>query len=201
MPEQSSVHGYGSWAKQRIDEMDATLASIEAKLGEVKADTKEKTNQVIADLKKRRDEFQAKIQGQAEVGQAAAQAHAAQLDSQWREFEAHVKTYFDTVGKQMEQQQATFQEVAAAQAKAWRDAAEALHNEATKIATARRADVDSAIKQMKEDAAEAEAKLQKLKQTGADSWATLSAALADSRKSFDRANQEAWEALKRAVSS
>jgi hypothetical protein len=54
---------------------------------------------------------------------------------------------------------------------------------------------------MKAAAAEAEAKLQKLKQTGAESWATLSAALAESRKDFDRANQEAWEALKRAVSS
>lgn len=201
MPEQSSMHGYVSWAKQRIDEMDAALASIEAKLGEVKADSKEKANQVVSDLKKRRDEFRAKIKGQADTGQAAAQAHKAQLDSQWREFEAQVKTYFDTAGKQIEQQQATFRQIADAQAKAWSDAANALHNEATKIATARRADVDSAIKQMKADASEAEAKLQKLKQTGAESWATLSAALAESRKAFDRANQEAWEALKRAVSS
>ncbi len=53
---------------------------------------------------------------------------------------------------------------------------------------------------MSEDAAEAERRLQRLRQAGADSWATLSAALAESRKAFDRANQEGWEALKRAAS-
>ena len=31
MPEQSSLHVYLNWAKERIDEMDAALASFEAK--------------------------------------------------------------------------------------------------------------------------------------------------------------------------
>jgi hypothetical protein len=54
------------------------------------------------------------------------------------------------------------------------------------------------VKQMKADAAEAEAGLQKLKQAGSETWAALSAALAESRKAFDQANQKAWDALKRA---
>jgi hypothetical protein len=52
---------------------------------------------------------------------------------------------------------------------------------------------------MKADAAEAETRLQKLKQAGGESWSALSAALAESRKAFDRANQQAWDALKRAL--
>jgi hypothetical protein len=52
---------------------------------------------------------------------------------------------------------------------------------------------------MKADAAEAEARLQKLKQAGSESWAAMSAALAESRKAFDQANQKAWGALKRAT--
>ena len=124
------------------------------------------------------------------------QAGKAQLESQWHGFEAQVKTYFDTVGKQIEQQQATFRDVAAAQAQAWREAAETFHSEAAKIAAARRADLETAVKQMKADAAEAEARLQKVKQAGSESWAALSAALAESRKAFDRANQKAADALK-----
>ena len=31
MPEQSSVHFYLNWAKERIDEMDAALALLEVK--------------------------------------------------------------------------------------------------------------------------------------------------------------------------
>ncbi|HSK28486.1 MAG TPA: hypothetical protein VLA17_00850 [Candidatus Limnocylindria bacterium] len=201
MAEQSSMHAFLNWTKQRIDEMDATLASLEAKVGQVKAELKAKADQMLADMKKRRDEFQAKAKTQAQAGEAAMQTSKAQLESQWHGFEAQVKTYFDTVGKQIEQQQATFRDVAAAQAKAWREAADKLHSEASKVAAAKRADVDAAVKQMKADAVEAEARLQKLKQAGSESWAAMSSALAESRKAFDQANQKAWDALKRATPS
>jgi hypothetical protein len=194
----SSMHLYLNWAKERLDEMDAALASLEAKGSQVKADSKIKADQLIDDLKKRRTEFQAKVKAQAQAGEAALQANKAQLELQWHGFEAQVKAYFDTIGRQVEQQQATFRDVAAAQTKAWREAADTFHQAATSVAAARRADLDAAIKQMKVDECEAEARLQKLKQAGSESWATLSAALAESRKTFDRANQEAWDALKRA---
>ena len=61
MPAQSSMHFYLNWAKERIDEMDATLASLEANASQVQAEFKVKANQLIADLKKRRDQFQAAV--------------------------------------------------------------------------------------------------------------------------------------------
>jgi hypothetical protein len=198
MPEQSSMHSYLNWTKERLDEMDATLASLEAKASQVKADSKAKADQLITDLKKRRDEFQVKVKAQAQAGEAALQAIKTQLESQWQAFEAHVKTYFETVGKQIELQQATFRDVATAQVKAWREAADKVHDAAAKVATEKRANVDAAVKQMKTDAAEAEARLQKLKQAGKESWTALSAALAESRKAFDQANQKASDELKRA---
>jgi hypothetical protein len=200
MAEQSSMHAYLNWTKQRIDEMDATLASLEAKVGQVKAETKTMAEQTIADLKKRRDEFQAKATAQAQAGEAAMQAGKAQLEAQWRGFEAQVKAYFDTVGKQVEHHQDTFRDVAAAQAKAWREAADRLYSEAAKVVATGRADADTAVKQMKAEAADAEARLQKLKQAGSESWAAMSSALAESRKAFDQANQKAWDAIKRATS-
>jgi hypothetical protein len=196
MPEQSKMHFYLNWAKERIDEMDATLASLEAKASQVQADSKVKANQLIADLQKHRDEFQADVKKHAEAGEAAWQRTKPQLESRWNEFEAQVKTYIDTVGKQVQQQQATFRDVAAAQVKAWREAADKLKSEA---ANAQRADLDAALKQMKADASDAEARLQKLKQAGGESWTAFGAALAESRKAFDRANQSAWDALKRAA--
>ena len=199
MAEQSSMHSYLNWAKQRIDEMDATLASLEAKAGQVQADSKVKANQLIADLKKQRDEFQANVNKQAKATEAAWESNKAQLDSQWKAFEAQVRTYIDTVAKQLPQQQALFRDVAAAQVKTWRQAANAIQDVATNFAAGRRADVDAAVTKMKADATEAEARLQKLNQAGNESWAALSAALAESRKTFDRANQAAWDAVKRAA--
>ena len=199
MSQESSMHVYLNWTKERIDEMDATLASLEAKAAQVKADSKVKAEQLVADLKKRRDAFKADAKAKAQVGEAALHGAKAQLESQWKGFEAQVKAYFDTVGKQVEQQQATFRDVASAQAKAWHDTVDKLQAEAAKVAAAKRADIDAAVKQMKADATEAEARLQKLKQASGESWAVLSGALAESRKTFDQANQKAWETLKRAV--
>ena len=54
---------------------------------------------------------------------------------------------------------------------------------------------------MKADAATAEVKLQKLAQAGTESWSALNAALAETRATFDRANQAAREAFKRATGS
>ena len=67
MPTQSSIHFYLNWAKERIDEMDATLASLESKTSEVQADARVKANQAIADLGKKRDDFRDTVKKQAEA--------------------------------------------------------------------------------------------------------------------------------------
>jgi hypothetical protein len=54
--------------------MDATLASLETKASQVKAESKAKADQMLADMKKRRDEFQAKAKAQVQAGEAAMQA-------------------------------------------------------------------------------------------------------------------------------
>jgi hypothetical protein len=199
MREQSSIHAFFNWTKQRIDEMDATLASFEGQAATAKAESKVKTDQLIADLKKLRDEFQAKAKAQADAGEAALKAGKAQLEAQWQAFEAQVKNYFDALGKHVEQEKATFHSVAAAQAKAWREAVDKFHSDAGKVAAAHRADLDAAVKQMKADAAAAGQRLEKLKQAGNETWSALSAALAESRKAFDHANQQVGEALKRSA--
>jgi hypothetical protein len=197
MTEQSSVHAYLNWTKERIDEMDAALASLEAKAAQMTDDSKVDADQLIADLKKQRGEFQAAIKKQVEAGEAVWQRTKPQLESQWNRFEAQVETYIDTVGKQIPEQQAIFGEVVKAQMKSWREAADIIGETAMKFAAGRRAEIDAAVKQMKADATEAEARLRKLKQTGNEPWAALSAALAESRKAFDRANQAACDAVKR----
>ena len=169
MTEQSSMHLYLNWTKERIDEMDAALASLEVKASQAKADSKDKADEIIADLKKRRDEFQALLKTQAESGEAAWARAKTELDKQWNGFEAQVQTYFESAGKQIEQQQATFKDIAAAQAKAWSEAADKFKLAAGKVAAARRADLETALQQMKSDASEAEARLQKLNQAGSES--------------------------------
>ncbi len=123
----------------------------------------------------------------------------AKLEADWRSFEAEVKKYVETFGKEIEHQQATFKVQADAQLKAWRGAADQLGVDAKKFAADRRGEIDAALQRMSADAAEAEKKLQKLDQAGTQSWSALMAALTETRAAFDRANQAAQEAFKRAA--
>jgi len=182
MPAQSSMHFYFNWAKERIDEMDAVLASLEAKAGEVQAESRSKADLLIADLHKKRDEFQEVAKKQADAGEAAWLRTKSQLEGTWNGFEIEVKKYVETFGKQV--QQTTFQNAAAAQLKAWRDAAEKIHNAAAALAVDRRSDIDATLTRMKADASKAEANLQELKRAGTESWVALNGALAESRVGF-----------------
>jgi hypothetical protein len=108
----------------------------------------------------------------------------AELETKWDDFEADIKTYIDNFGKQVEQQQAVFKDIAAAQLKAWREAADKFPGAAAEFAADTRADIDAAVEQMKANASEAEVRLQQLKQAGSETWVALSAALKESRAGF-----------------
>jgi hypothetical protein len=199
MATQSSIHFYLNWAKERLDEMDATLASLETKVREVQADARVKANQVLADLRTKRDDFGSTVKKQAEANEVAWIKAKAQLETEWSAFETEVRKYVDTFDKKIEQQQATFKLQAAAQLKAWREAADKLRTAGKEFAAERRSEIDATVKRMEADAAVAEERLQKLNQAGMQSWSALMGALAETRSAFDRANQAAHEAFKGAA--
>jgi septation ring formation regulator EzrA len=197
MRTQNSIHFYINWAKERLDEMDATLTSLEGKVGGVQADARDKANKVLADLRKKRDDFRDTVKKQSEASEAAWISAKAQLESEWSSFEAEVKKYVENFAQQIEQQQATFSLQAAAQLNAWREAVDKLGSVANEFAAERRGEIDATLQRMKADAEAAEAKLQKLNQAGAQSWSVLMAALTETRAAFDCASQAVREEFKR----
>ena len=199
MTTQSNIHFFVNCAKGRLDEMDATLTSLEGKVGGVQADARDKANKVLADLRKKRDDFRDTVKKQSEANEAAWISAKTKLESEWNVFEAELKKYVESFGNQIEQQQAIFKLQSAAQLKAWREAANKLNSSAKDFAAERRGEIDAAVKRMNTDATAAEEKLQKLNQAGAQSWSALMAALTETRAAFDRANQAARDAFKRAA--
>ena len=191
-------HVYLNWATERMDEMNAALVALEKQVRKLTG-TQSKGEELIADLKKLRDEFAAAIKKHAEAGEAIWDRVKPELESQWNSFDEKLRAYFHTIGKHAEQQLETFEDVAAAQKRAWRDAAAKLAASADKLAAGKRPAIDAAIKQMNSDAAEMDAHLNKLKHAGQQSWSALSGALDQSRRAFDKANQKAWDAFKHAA--
>jgi hypothetical protein len=181
--------------------MDATLASLENKAAETKAEARVKADQFIADMKNRRDEFESTVKKQAEAGEAAWDGAKVRLETEWKGFETETRKYLETFGKDIEQQQAVFQSQATAQLNAWRETADKLNAAGKEFTIERRREIDATVARMKADATVAEEKLQKLARAGTESWSALTAALAETRATFDRAHQAAREAFKRATSS
>ena len=202
MPTQtSSAHFFLSWAKERIDEMDATLTSLESKSTQMQAEIRVKANQFIAEMKRKRDEFEVTVKKQAEAGEAAWDSAKVRLEAEWKAFQAETAKYLETFGKGIEQQQAVFQSQVTAQMNAWRETADKLNVAATEFATERRREIDATVSRMKTDAVTAEKRLQDLARAGTESWSALNSALGETRATFDRANQAAREAFKRATST
>jgi hypothetical protein len=83
--------------------------------------------------------------------------------------------------------------------KAWREAADKLSSAASDFAAERRGEIDATVKRMADAAVVAEETLKKLGQAGTQSWSVLRAALAETRGTFDRANQAVRDEFKRAV--
>jgi hypothetical protein len=197
MTTKSSAHIYFNWAKERLDEMDATLALLEGKVGELRDDTRANAESALADMREKGDAFRQAIKNETKANEAAWNRTKAQLEPYWSAFETNVEKYVEAAGQQGEHHQAAFRARADAQRKAWQEAADNLHTAAAEYA-ADRTEVASAVKRMKADAEAAEAKLAKLSRAGTESWSALNTALAETRAAFDRANQVVYETLKRA---
>jgi hypothetical protein len=196
MPTPDGMKFFLNWAKERTDEMEAALASIEGKSRQLTEPARADAGRLVAGLRAQRDAFRDAVAEQARDGEAAWERASTELESKWGSFEKDVAKYFETFGKQVEEQQATFQMLAAAQMKAWREVANTMQQATREFAADRRKDIDAAAARIKTDAAAAEAKLEKLSAIGAAPWPTLNSALAETRAAFDRANQVARSMLR-----
>ena len=196
MPTPDGVQFFLTWAKERVDEMDATLASLGNKPREPKATSAADANRLIEALRAQRDEFWDAVLKEAQGGEAAWTRAAKDLETQWANFEHDVARYFETFGQQAEQPQATFHMLASAQLKAWRDVADTMQKATREFARERRGDIEQAAARIKSAAAAAEAKLDRLSATPSQPGPALTTVLAETRAAFDRANETARTLLR-----
>jgi hypothetical protein len=194
----SSAHFYINWAKERIDEMDAVLGSLESKASQIAVDSRATAENIVAELRAKREAFSSDMKKHTEASEGAWLQAKQKLESQWDSFQTDARKFVEDFGQQLNLRQTTFDEVAAAQLKAWREAADKIQAASAEFAADRRAKVETAVQQMKAAASATEENVQRFAKAGSESWTALNAALAESRTAFDHANQTAWDAFKRA---
>ena len=199
MSDQSRMHPYLDWAKARIDEMDATLASIERQFGKMEADTQVKVEGLLTAMRNEREAFVENMKKQTRATEANFAGAKDNMEAHWNAFEVKLQKYIDDAGKQIEQGRATFQARAAAQMKTWQSLVEKIREEARHYTADQRAKIEAAVSPMRADAKAAEARIQKLSNAGTESWFAFKTALAETRAAFDKASQVAHDAIKDSV--
>jgi len=194
-----SVHPSIDWAKSRLDEMDATLASLEKKLSDLQVEGRDKAEGAIAEMREQREALRQVIEAKRQASEAEWQQKKAIVESRWTAFEASVQKWVDSTGERVAERNEMFVARAEAQLKAWQDMIDKLDASAKGAAADRKAEFDSAVATIRADAEALKARLEALRQSGRESWSALTSALAESRAAFDRANRTASEAFERAI--
>jgi hypothetical protein len=156
---------------------------------------------LIADLHEKRNAFRSAVEKQAAASEVTWVGIKPQLDAQWKAFETQLGKYVESVGKELQQHQAIFHSLAAAQMKAWHEAADRFSAAASSFASEPRGKIEATATRMKAAATAAEEKLQSLARAGTEPWSLLNVALAETRAAFDRSNQMAQDAVKKAMLS
>jgi hypothetical protein len=197
MSSQSTVHPYLDWAKERLDEIDATLASFEHSAKKLQADARTRAEKAMTDMRTARDDFQKSIKEQGHASEAAVASSKKALEKQWTAFEAAVPAFLEATGQQVKEVEAAFRARAEAQRKAWHEAIDKLHKSAKSFADNRRDEIEAAVKHMKVEADAAKARLDKLDKAGGESWAAMKSALTETRAALDKAQQAVHESIKR----
>jgi hypothetical protein len=189
-----NAHPHLAWAMWGLDEIEATLASIESRLHS-RASMHPKAESAMVDMRTARDAFRSSIEEQ--LDQASLARSKADLEGQWAAFEDSVQNYLDRVDRQVTQQETVFRARADAQRKAWLQAIDNLHKSAARFAADRRSDIEAAVKHLESEADAAKTKLDQLNKAEGASWAAMRVALAETRAALDRAHRSVLDALER----
>jgi len=190
------AHPHLAWAMWGLDEIEATLASIEGRVHK-RPDARAKAESAMADMRAARDAFRKSIEQHGQVNEGARAK--AVMESQWAVFEASVQSYLEAIGTQVAEQEAVFRARADAQNKAWQQAVGNLHKSAASLAADRRGDIEAAVRRIEAEADAAKIKLDKLNKTEGASWAAMQSALTETRVALDRAHQAVLHAFERSA--
>ena len=197
MTNQSHLHSYIERAKNRLDEINASVTHFEARAQDVQSEARAKADAAIAKMKSNRDAYQAWVAENQEIGELVTAEAREDLEAEWGKFEDNVMAYFDAAAGMYEKDKAYFQVRIEAQKDAWSKTMDRVKEAAKTFQTNRKAEADAAVATLQKNADVANAKLKELNKAGNISWAAVRDALSASRAAFDKAMSETQSAFKK----
>ena len=201
-PDPLGAHAAIEWARERLLEIDATLATLEEDAGRLRDDASKRADDAIAKLRATRDAYGAKFDavladGRQQTEATVAEARAA-LEAQWSEFERELEGYFTSINSEIALRKQVFQARAKAEEAYWRQAIADLQASAASAVAERRAGLEARIAALQAVTDGARARLVRLQLAGGETWSALRDGLAEARSVFDKTYEAVRAALERA---
>ena len=117
-PDPLGAHAAIEWARERLLEIDATLATLEEDAGRLRDDASKRADEAIAKLRATRDAYDAKFEAVLADGRQQTEAIIADartaLEAQWSEFERELEGYFTSINSEIALRKQVFQARASA---------------------------------------------------------------------------------------
>ncbi|ABD89008.1 hypothetical protein [Rhodopseudomonas palustris] len=197
MSDQSLMHDTIGWAKQKLDETDALLASLQKSAGQLQADSRHQANRAIGDMHAVRIAFAQQLdaaRADASAVKGIAEHALTDLREEWKKVDLSFQAFLTAAADQTDVVNAALAARAAAQLKGWETALQPVRSAATAAIERARRDLDAAMSQL---AAE-QLRLGGISVAGDEAWKALRAGLDETRAIYDRTWATVTDVLKKA---
>jgi hypothetical protein len=195
MTKQHLAHEYLTWTKQKLDEIDATLAAVEGSVDQLKTDARTKA---IARIRTARDAFKAKadaVRSDVAAAKAVADDAYVAVEAEWTEVELAFRDFLTAVEGQANVVKATLAARAEAQRRSWQSSIQAIQTAAAGSIEAALGEADAALRRVSAETEKVEAKLGKVSTAGDESWKAIKGGLDEAISVYERAWKKVSEAV------
>jgi hypothetical protein len=199
MSPQKSVHAYREWAKQKLDEIDATLAALDGSFEALKKDARTETSRAIARIRTARDAFKAKVDAvrpDAAATKALADSTYASLDAEWAEVELAFQDLLAAAAGEANVVKKALTARTEAQRQSWQSSLHALRAAAADAIEHAHIEAYAALRRLAAETTKAEATLGHISAAGDESWTAIKGGL----KEAISVSERTWQKISEAVS-
>ncbi|KIZ47579.1 MULTISPECIES: hypothetical protein [Rhodopseudomonas] len=187
----SLAHEQLEWTKQKLDEIDATLASLEESAKSLSSAARIEAERALARIATARNEFSRNADVlRAQTADAGEETYAALL-AKWTEVELGLQTYLAAAASQADTVKNAFAARAAAQRVTWQKSLATIQAAASETVERARIEADAAAARLSEAAAKVEAKFGQASNAGDESWKAIQSAIAEAHA----VQQRTWKAI------
>jgi len=191
----SALHAQIAWTKQRLDEADASLASMEISAAKLTGEARQQAEQTLVRIREARDRFAEIGLKAAHDAATAANQQADVLADQWCEVELRMHEFLVIGAGRAEDVKAAMKARVEAQMKTWKTSLDATHLASADAIQQVRADVDKALQRLQGEAENVQTTIGRLAVAGDASWQAVQAGIADVAVIAQRTRQQIIHAV------